>query len=207
VAASGEPERVNVHDFPDPTLGKAIPYGVYDLGRNTGWVGVGTDHDTAAFAVATLRRWWQQVGSLAYPEASQLLVCADAGGSNGYRVRAWKTELARLATETGLAITVCHLPPGTSKWNRIEHRLCSAISMNWRGRPLTSHEVIVELVGATTTQTGLQVRAELDRGRYPLGVKVSDEELAAVPLVRHGFHGEWNSTLHPAAEEPAPTAR
>jgi hypothetical protein len=196
---SGEPERVNVHDFPDPKLGKAIPYGVYDLGRNTGWVGVGTDHDTAAFAVATLRRWWQQVGSLAYPQADRLLVTADAGGSNGYRVRAWKTELARLAAETGLQITVCHLPPGTSKWNRIEHRLFSAISMNWRGRPLTSHEVIVELIGATTTHTGLRVRAELDRGHYPLGVKVRDQELATVPLVRHEFHGEWNYTIRPAA--------
>jgi Rhodopirellula transposase DDE domain len=196
---AGEPERVNVHDFPDPTLGKAIPYGVYDVGANRGWVGVGTDHDTAAFAVATLRRWWQQVGSRSYPQADRLLVCADAGGSNGYRVRAWKTELARLAGEMGFQVTVCHLPPGTSKWNRIEHRLFSAISMNWRGRPLISHEVIVELIGATTTQTGLRVRAELDRGRYPLGVKVGDEELAAVPLVRHAFHGEWNYTLHPAA--------
>jgi hypothetical protein len=196
---AGEPARVNVHDFPDPTLGKAIPYGVYDLGANTGWVSVGIDHDTAAFAVQTLRRWWQQVGRVAYPQASRLLVCADAGGSNGYRVRAWKTELARLAEETGLAVTVCHLPPGTSKWNRIEHRLFSAISMNWRGRPLASHQVLVELIGATTTHTGLRVRAELDRGRYPLGVKVGDQELAAVPLVRHEFHGEWNYTLHPAA--------
>jgi Rhodopirellula transposase DDE domain len=187
--------------------GKAIPCGVYDLGRNSGWVGVGTDHDTAAFAVQTLRRWWQQVGRLAYPQASRLLVCAEAGGSNGYRVRAWKTELARLATETGLQVTVCHLPPGTSKWNRIEHRLFSAISMNWRGRPLTSHEVIVELIGATTTRTGLRVRAELDRGRYPLGVKVSDEELAAVPLARHAFHGEWNYSMQPAADKPPPTPR
>jgi hypothetical protein len=204
---SGEPERVNVHDFPDPTVGKAIPYGVYDVGANRGWVGVGTDHDTAAFAVQTLRRWWQQVGRVAYPQADRLLVCADAGGSNGYRVRAWKTELARLAEETGLAITVCHLPPGTSKWNRIEHRLFSAISMNWRGRPLESHEVIVELIGATTTQTGLRVRAELDRGRYPLGTKVRDQELVAVPLVRHAFHGEWNYTIQPAAEQTPPTAR
>jgi hypothetical protein len=195
----GEPERVNVHDFPDPTLGKAIPHGVYDIGANSGWVSVGCDHDTAAFAVQTLRRWWQQVGSHAYPQADRLLVGADAGGSNGYRVRAWTTELARLAAETGLQITVCHLPPGTSKWNRIEHRLVSAISMNWRGRPLASHEVIVELIGATTTQTGLRVRAELDRGHYPLGVKVGDRELAAVPLARHEFHGEWNYTLHPAA--------
>jgi Rhodopirellula transposase DDE domain len=196
---AGEPERVNVHDVPDPTLGKAIPYGVYDLGRNTGWISVGVDHDTAAFAVATLRRWWQQVGRVAYPHANQLLLCADAGGSNGYRVRAWKTELARLAAETGLQVTVCHLPPGTSKWNRIEHRLCSAIWMNWRGRPLESHEVLVELIGATSTHTGLRGRAELDRGRYPLGVKVGDQELAAVPLVRHAFHGEWNYTVHPAA--------
>ena len=193
--------------LPDPKVGKAIPYGVYDLGRNSGWVGVGVDHDTAAFAVATLRRWWEQVGRVSYPQADRLLVCADAGGSNGDRVRAWKTELARLATETGLQITVCHLPPGTSKWNRIEHRLFSAISMNWRGRPLESHEVIVELIGATRTHTGLRVRAELDRGRYPLGVKVRDEELAAVPLVRHAFHGEWNYTLHPAAAQPRPTAR
>jgi hypothetical protein len=204
---SGEPERVNVQDFPDPQLGRAIPYGVYDVGANRGWVGVGTDHDTAAFAVQTLRRWWQQVGRVAYPQADRLLVCADAGGSNGYRVRAWKTELARLAEETGLVVTVCHLPPGTSKWNRIEHRLFSAISMNWRGRPLASHEVIVELIGATTTQTGLRVRAELDRGRYPLGTKVRDQELAAVPLVRHGFHGEWNYTMQPAAEQTPPTAR
>jgi hypothetical protein len=201
---TGEPDQVNIHDVPDPTLGKAIPYGVHDLGANSGWVGVGTDHDTAAFAVQTLRRWWQQVGRFAYPEASRLGVCADAGGSNGYRVRAWKTELARLAGETGLAVTVGHLPPGTSKWNRIEHRLCSAISMNWRGRPLTSHEVIVELIGATTT--GLGVRAELDRGRYPLGVRVRDEELAAVPPVRHGFHGEWNYSMQPAADKPPPTA-
>jgi Rhodopirellula transposase DDE domain len=203
----GEPEQVNLHDFPDPTLGKAIPYGVYDVGANRGWVGVGTDHDTAAFAVQTLRRWWQQVGSGSYPQANRLLVCADAGGSNGYRVRAWKTELARLAEETGLQVTVGHLPPGTSKWNRIEHRLFSAISMNWRGRPLASHEVIVELIGATTTQTGLRVHAELDQGTYPLGVRVRDAELAAVPLVRHGFHGEWNYTIQPAAEEPPPTAR
>jgi hypothetical protein len=196
---TGEPEEVNVHDFPDPKVGKAIPYGVYDVGANHGWVGVGTDHDTAAFAVQTLRRWWQPVGCASYRQADRLLICADAGGSNGDRVRAWKTELARLAAETGLQITVCHLPPGTSKWNRIGHRLFSAISMNWRGRPLESHQVIVELIGATTTHTGLRVRAELDRGRYPLGVKVGDEELAAVPLVRHEFHGEWNYTVRPAA--------
>jgi hypothetical protein len=151
---SGEPVEVNVHDFPDPKLGKAIPYGVYDLGRNAGWVSVGVDHDTAAFAVATLRRWWEQVGRVAYPEASRLLVMADAGGSNGYRVRAWKTELARFAAETGLQVTVCHFPPGTSKWNRIEHRLFSAISTNWRGRPLVSHEVIVELIGRPRPEPG-----------------------------------------------------
>jgi hypothetical protein len=196
---SGEPVEVKVHDFPDPALGKAIPYGVYDLGRNAGWVSVGVDHDTAAFAVATLRRWWEQVGRVAYPEASRLLVMADAGGSNGYRVRAWKTELAHFAAETGLAVTVCHFPPGTSKWNRIEHRLFSAISTNWRGRPLVSHEVIVELIGATTTRTGLTVHAALDPGRYPLGVKVSDQQLAAVPISRHEWHGEWNYTVLPRA--------
>jgi hypothetical protein len=196
---SGQPERVNVHDFPDPARGKAIPYGVYDLGANSGWVSVGCDHDTAAFAVATLRRWWEQVGSRAYPEATRLLITADAGGSNGYRVRAWKTQLARFAAESGLAVTVCHFPPGTSKWNKIEHRLFSAISTNWRGRPLVSHEVIVEQIGAATSRTGLTVRAELDRGAYPLGVKVSDQELAAVPIRRHHWHGRWNYTILPPA--------
>jgi transposase len=195
----GEPERVGVHDFPDPAVGKAIPYGVYDLGAGTGWVSVGCDHDTAAFAVATLRRWWEQVGQAAYPAADRLLVTADAGGSNGYRLRAWKTELARFAADTGLAVTVCHFPPGTSKWNKIEHRLFSQISMNWRGRPLVCHEVIVELIGATRTRSGLRVVAELDPCSYPLGVKVSDRELAAVPLKRHDWHGEWNYTVLPAA--------
>jgi DDE family transposase len=196
---AGEPERVGVHDFPDPEVGKAIPYGVYDLGANAGWVSVGTDHDTAAFAVATLRRWWEQVGRAAYPAATRLLVTADTGGSNGYRVRAWKTELARFAADTGLAVTVCHFPPGTSKWNKIEHRLFSHISTNWRGRPRVSHEVIVELIGATTTRSGLKVRAALDNGAYPLGVRVSDRELAAVPLRRHDWHGEWNYTVLPTA--------
>jgi hypothetical protein len=195
----GEPERVGVHDFPDQELGKAIPYGVYDLGANAGWVSVGTDHDTAAFAVATLRRWWEQQGKAMYPEAERLLVCADAGGSNGYRVRAWKMELARFAAETGLEVTVCHFPPGTSKWNKIEHRLFSHISTNWRGRPLVSHQVIVELIAATRTRSGLRVHAELDRGSYPLGVKVADRELAAVPLRRHDWHGEWNYTVLPTA--------
>jgi Rhodopirellula transposase DDE domain len=195
----GAPVGVGVHDFPDPKVGKAIPYGVYDVGANTGWVSVGCDHDTAAFAVATLRRWWEHAGRALYPDAGRLLVCADAGGSNGYRVRAWKTELGRFAAETGLAVTVCHFPPGTSKWNRIEHRLFSAISVNWRGRPLVSHEVIVELIGATTTRTGLRVQSELDRGVYPLGVKVSDAELAAVPLAPHAWHGEWNYSIAPRA--------
>jgi hypothetical protein len=196
---SGQPERVNVHDFLDPALGKAIPYGVYDLGANTGWVSVGCDHETSAFAVATLRRWWDGVGRAAYPDADRLLVCADAGGSNDYRRRLWKTELGRLAAETGLQVTVCHFPPGTSKWNKIEHRLFSHISMNWRGRPLVSHQVIVELIGATTTRAGLQVHAELDQGTYPKGIKVSDQELAAVPIRRHGWHGEWNYTVLPQA--------
>ncbi len=196
---SGQPVGVLVHDFPDKQLGKAIPYGVYDLGANTGWVSVGCDHDTASFAVASLRRWWETMGRVLYPAADRLLVCADAGGSNGYRVRLWKTELAGFAAETGLAVTVCHFPPGTSKWNKIEHRLFSAISVNWRGRPLVSHEVIVELIAATTTRTGLTVHAELDRGAYPLGVKVSDQQLAAVPLARHDFHGEWNYTITPRA--------
>jgi hypothetical protein len=193
----GQPQRVQVHDFPDPKVGKAIPYGIYDVAANTGWVSVGQDHDTSAFAVATLRRWWTSVGQIAYPAVDRLLICADGGGSNGYRVRAWKTELAALATETGLTITVCHLPPGTSKWNKIEHRLFSHISMNWRGRPLTSHEVVVDLIGATTTRTGLKVHAELDPGVYQTKVKIDDEQMAAIALDRHDFHGEWNYTLHP----------
>ncbi len=197
----GKPGRVQVHDFPNPKVGKAIPYGVYDLAANTGWVSVGQDHDTSAFAVATLRRWWFSVGQIAYPQVDRLLICADGGGSNGYRVRAWKTELAALATETGLAITVCHLPPGTSKWNKIEHRLFSHISMNWRGHPLTSHEVVIDLIGATTTRTGLQVHAELDPGVYATKVKIPDEQMNAIALDRHDFHGEWNYTLRP---EPVP---
>ncbi len=193
---TGTPEKVNVYDFIGEA-GKAVPYGVYDVAANAGWVSVGRDHDTATFAVQTLRRWWQTMGFVSYPGADRLLVCADGGGSNGYRVRLWKVELAALAAETGLRITVCHLPPGTSKWNKIEHRLFSHISMNWRGRPLTSHEVIVELIGSTTTRAGLTVRAELDPAAYPKGVKITDEELVALPLVHHTFHGEWNYTLHP----------
>jgi hypothetical protein len=194
----GEPVRVDVHDFPDPKVGKAIPYGVYDVGANQGFVSVGADADTAAFAVATIGRWWDTVGSLAYPQASRLLITADAGGSNGYRSRLWKRELGALAARTGLAVTVCHFPPGTSKWNRIEHRLFSHISMNWRGRPLVSHEVVVQLIGTTTTRTGLKVRAELDPGSYATGIKVTDAELAAMPLTRHAFHGEWNYTITPS---------
>src|SRR5665647_529279 len=170
---AGDPVRVNVHDFADPELGKANPYGVYDVTANDGWVSVGTDHDTAAFAVETIRRWFDQVGHNAYPGADRLLVCADGGGSNGYRLRAWKTGLAALAQETGLNITVCHLPPGSSKWNKIEHRLFSHISMNWRGRPLTSHQVIVDLIGGTTTRTGLKAHAGLDNATYPTGIKIS----------------------------------
>ncbi len=195
----GRPVRVGVHDFPDPQMPKAVPYGIYDLAANTGWVSVGCDGDTAAFAVETLRRWWARVGAPTYPTAARLLVCADAGGSNGYRVRLWKLELARLATEIGLPITVGHFPPGTSKWNRIEHRLFSAITGNWRGRPLTSHEVVVELIGATTTRTGLTVHAEVDTNSYPRGLKVSDAEMAAIrpQLEPDQFHGDWNYTLRP----------
>ena len=191
----GQPERVEVHDFPDPKVGKAVPYGVYDLGANEGWVAVGDDNDTAAFAVATIGRWWDMVGSVAYPQATRLLITADAGGSNGYRNRLWKRELAALAARTDLEITVCHFPPGTSKWNKIEHRLFCAISLNWRGRPLTSHEVIVELIAATSTRTGLKVRAELDRADYPKGTKISDRELAALPVTKHEFHGDWNYSI------------
>jgi len=193
----GEPVRVKVHDFIDKQLGKAIPYGVYDVSANTGWVAVGRDHDTAAFAVQTLRRWWDQVGKPAYPAATRLLISADGGGSNGYRTRLWKIELAKLAAETGLQVTVCHLPPGTSKWNKIEHRLFSHISMNWRGRPLTSHEVVVNLIASTATRTGLAVHAELDDGEYPTGIKISDRAMKALPITRHDFHREWNYTINP----------
>ncbi|UQA90574.1 ISAzo13 family transposase [Streptomyces halobius] len=200
---TGRPVRVGTHDFPDQELGRAAPYGIYDITSNTGWVSVGCDHDTAAFAVESIRRWWNGRGRLDYPGATRLLIIADAGGSNGYRTRAWKTELAAFAAETGLAVTVCHMPPGTSKWNKVEHRLFSAITMNWRGRPLTSYEVVVQSIAATTTRTGLTVHAELDPGRYPTGVKVSDAEMNAVPLTGHAFHGEWNYTVHPRLTEPA----
>ena len=201
----GEPERVNVHDFMDKDLGKAIPYGVYDVAADAGWVTVGTDHDTAEFAVATIATWWRKAGSPAYPDASRLLITADGGGSNGYRTRLWKIELAGLAAETGLIITVCHLPPGTSKWNKIEHRLFSHISMNWRGRPLTSHEVVVNTIAATTTRTGLTVAAELDTANYPAGIKITDQQmhdLERTTLRRHAFHGDWNYSLTPNRSDP-----
>ena len=198
----GDPSRVRSHDFPDEQPGKAIPCGIYDLAMDAGWVSVGTDHDTAAFAVESIRRWWNGAGRAAYPSARRLLITADAGGSNSYRTRAWKAELAALALQTGLAVTVCHFPPGTSKWNRIEHRLFSRITMNWRGRPLTSHEVIVNTIAATTTRTGLTVRAELDPGSYDTGVKVSDEQMGGLPLDRHDWHGEWNYTLRPESPRP-----
>jgi hypothetical protein len=193
----GDPEKVRVHDFIIPELGRANPYGVYDIAHNTGWVSVGVDHDTAAFAVESIRRWWNSMGQAAYPRATRLLITADSGGSNGARVRLWKVELQKLADETGLRIAVSHLPPGTSKWNKIEHRLFSFISQNWRGEPLISHEVIVNLIAGTTTTTGLTVHAELDTGTYPAGVKVSDREVAEIDLRRDRFHGDWNYSLHP----------
>jgi hypothetical protein len=197
---TGHPETVRVYDFVDKELGKAIPYGVYDLTANQGWVSVGIDHDTAQFAVETLRRWWCHMGCRAYPDARELLITADGGGSNGSRSRLWKVELQRLADETGLAITVCHLPPGTSKWNKIEHRMFSYITENWRGRPLISHEVIVNLVAHTTTRTGLRIRAELDTAAYPTGLKVTDEHMRALELEPAPFHGtDWNYTIKPSS--------
>ncbi|MGX1117304.1 hypothetical protein RKD37_002667 [Streptomyces ambofaciens] len=200
---AGQPVRVKTHDFPGQAE-KAIPYGICDMTANTGWVNIGTDHDTAAFAVASIRRWWQAVGRHDYPRARRLLITADGGGSNGYRTRGWKTQLADPAAETGLEVTVCHLPPGTSKWNKIEHRLFSHITMNWRGRPLTSHEVMLQIIAATTSRTGLTVQAELDSGEYPTGIPVSDDEIAALPITRHCVHGDWNYTLHP--QRPTDTA-
>jgi hypothetical protein len=193
----GEPEEVRVHDFVIPEQGKAIPYGVYDLVRNEGWVSVGIDHDTARFAVHAIERWWEVMGRSTYPEARSLLVSADSGGSNGSRLRLWKWELQQFATRSGLEITVCHLPPGTSKWNKIEHRLFSHIAMNWRGKPLVSLAAIVSLIGATTSRSGLRVRAEIDSGSYPAGEKVSDAQMASLNLERHEFHGDWNYTIHP----------
>jgi hypothetical protein len=193
----GRPELVNVHDFIDPKLKRAVPYGVYDITNNVGWVSVGTDHDTAAFAVNAIRRWWRAMGKQSYARATRLMVTADGGGSNGYRVRLWKVELQKLADELKLPITVCHLPPGTSKWNKVEHRLFSFITINWRGKPLRSYRTIVQLIAATTTDTGLKVRALLDEAKYPKGVKVTDAQLAAVNLTPHTFHGDWNYTISP----------
>jgi hypothetical protein len=193
----GNPERVRVYDFVDKTLGKANPYGVYDTTANVGWVSVGVDHDTAEFAVETLRRWWEKMGLSQYPVATELLVTADGGGSNGTRVRLWKVALQRLADQTGLRISVCHFPPGTSKWNKIEHRMFSYISLNWRGKPLISHEVIVNLIAGTTTRTGLKIQAELDTNVYPKGIQVTDKELEKVQIQKADFHGEWNYTILP----------
>jgi hypothetical protein len=193
----GQPEEVRVHDFPIPEFGRVSPYGVYDITENAGWVGVGIDHDTASFAVHAIRRWWSTMGQPRYPTATNLLITADAGGSNGTRIRLWKRELQSQANELGLTITVCHLPPGTSKWNKIEHRLFSFITQNWRGRPLVSYQVIVQLIAATTTKAGLQVRCELDTNAYPKGVKVTDAEMKTLNLHRHDFHGEWNYTIAP----------
>jgi transposase len=199
---AGEPERVNVHDFADRGLGefaKAIPYGIYDTGNDEGWVSVGDSADTAEFAVESIRRWWTEMGRTRFPDATRLLITADAGGSNGYRVRAWRWHVARLATATGLEITVCHYPPGTSKWNKIEHRLFSFISMNWRGRPLTDIATIVELIAATTHTGGLTVRCAYDPNWYPTGERISDHDHNAIPLIRHDWHGDWNYTITPAA--------
>ena len=193
----GTPEDVKVHDFIDPKLGRAVPYGVYDIADNKGWVSVGADHDTASFAVNAIRRWWATMGAQRYPQASRLLITADGGGSNGHRVRLWKVELQRLANELRIPITVSHLPPGTSKWNKIEHRLFSFITLNWRGKPLRSFKTIVQLIAATTTTAGLTVRAELDENKYPKGVKISDAKFAAIQIQRHDFHGDWNYTISP----------
>ncbi|HWM92441.1 MAG TPA: ISAzo13 family transposase [Thermoanaerobaculia bacterium] len=196
----GMPEKVKVHDFVIPELGRAIPYGVFDLANNSGWVSVGTDHDTSSFAVETIRRWWKSMGAEDFPNARRLLITADGGGSNGSRVRLWKVELQKLSDELGMPISVCHLPPGTSKWNKIEHRLFSFISQNWRGKPLVSHRVIVNLIAATTTKAGLKVRAELDTQEYPTGLKITQKEVRKVNLQCDSFHGEWNYTIHPAGE-------
>ena len=201
---AGDPVKVRVHDFKDETLGKAIPYGVYDIGQDSGWVTVGVDHDTAEFAVQSIRQWWRQMGSRAYPRARELLITADNGGSNGSRVRLWKVSLQKLADETGLRLSVCHFPPGTSKWNKIEHRMFCHITKNWRGRPLESLEVIVNLIANTTTQKGLRLQAALDPGQYPKGIEVSDEELARVRLERHPFHGDWNYAILAASSSRIP---
>ena len=191
------PERVNGHDFPDPSVPRAFPYGVYDLGRNSGFVNVGTDHDTAAFAVASIRGWWRHEGRRLYPKSRQLLITADGGGSNGYRLRLWKVELQKFADEAGLSITVCHFPPGTSKWNKVEHRLFSFISSNWRGEPLRDYETVVRLIANTTTAKGLKVTCRLDRRKYSVGRKITDEEFGLLNLKPGTFHGEWNYKILP----------
>lgn len=193
----GAPEQVRVHDFIDPELGKVAPYGVYDLSTNTGWVSVGIDHDTAEFAVESIRRWWREMGEIAYPDARRLLITADCGGSNGHRIRLWRRELQLLADELRQSIQVCHLPPGTSKWNKIEHRMFCHITANWRGRPLVSRRVVVELIGSTTTETGLRIEAALDENTYARGIKVSDEEMESLSIKPDPFHGEWNYRLKP----------
>jgi transposase len=193
----GEPEEVRVYDFIDPALGKVAPYGVYDVAANQGWVSVGINHDTAEFAVESIRRWWKEMGQPRYPNTRRLLITADCGGSNGYRVRLWKRELQKLADAIGINIQVCHFPPGTSKWNKIEHRMFCHITNNWRGRPLVSREVIVNLIGSTTTESGLHIRSQLDENAYEAGLKVSDEEIAALAIERDEFHGEWNYRLRP----------
>jgi len=204
----GDPQRVLSHDFPSDAEGKAIPYGIYDLGANSGWVSVGTDHDTSAFAAQALRRWWRADGQARYPHARRLLICADSGGSNAARSRAWKVQIARLAAGTGLEITVCHYPPGTSKWNKVEHRLFAQITRNWRGRPLISHQAVIELISATTTTTGLTVHAELDTGSYETGLTYTPRQIAALPITRHDFHGDWNYTVRPEPHEtPVPTRK
>ncbi len=195
--AAKTPHRVQVHDFPSPSVPRAYPYGIYDIGQNTGFVNVGTDHDTGAFAVASIRGWWRAEGRRLYPTARSLLITADGGGSNGYRLRQWKMRLQALANETDLVIRVCHFPPGTSKWNKVEHRLFSFISSNWRGEPLRDYETIVQLIARTTTAKGLRVTCRLDRRRYPVGQKVSDDEIATVRLTPNAFHGEWNYAIHP----------
>jgi hypothetical protein len=199
----GMPEEVNAYDFAELAVGKAIPYGVYDLQANAGWVAVGCDHDTAAFAVTTIEHWWEQMGKALYPTATRLLICADSGGSNSCRCKLWKRELQRLADATGLRIYVCHFPPGTSKWNKIEHRLFSFMSINWRGKPLTSFKVMIELISHTTTHTGLAIQADVDKAEYPTGIKVSADEMAAVNLVQERFHGEWNYRITPHERPPS----
>ena len=198
----GDPEPVRVHDFKIPALGKVAPYGVYDIAANHGWVSVGIDADTGAFAVESIRRWWYKLGRARYPNARTLTITADCGGSNGPQVKLWKRELQRLANETGLKVMVVHLPPGTSKWNKIEHRLFAFITMNWRGKPLVSHQVIVQLIGSTTTETGLKVACEIDGNLYPRGIKVGDAEMQAINITRNEFHGEWNYTIAPNQQPP-----